>query len=133
MGAVVVGDGNEGGICLDIGDFLCRGGSGGTYLRVVDVGYNPSHWEEAGRLPPLGVLQTDGTEAKEEAGRAMGIPPNGGGDARGGNTGGGYIFRLLPEQSNKIYCDKAYYGPVSGGGAEPWGKGVEVVVGVGVL
>ena len=81
----------------------------------------------------MGVLQTDGTEAKEEAGRAMGIPPNGGGDARGGNTGGGYIRRLLPEQSNKIYCDKAYYGPVSGGGAEPWGKGVEVVVGVGVL
>ena len=28
---------------------------------------------------------------------------------------------------------KAYYGPVSGGGAEPGGKGVEAVVGAEVL
>ena len=39
----------------------------------------------------------------------------------------------LPEQSCKIYCDKSYCGPVSGGGADPGVKGVEVVMGEGVI
>ena len=67
MGAVVVFVGKGEGRCSNTRDILCRGGSGGTYLRVGDMGYVPTHWEYYGRLPTPGGMNTDGTSDKYEA------------------------------------------------------------------
>ena len=45
MGAVVADVRKGGGVFLDVENGLCHINSGGTYLRVVDVG-------DSGRLPP---------------------------------------------------------------------------------
>ena len=59
----------------------------------------------------------------------MGLPPTGGGDARGGHTGGGDLCFLSTEYGHKIHCDHTHYGLVSGGGATPGDKSVKVLVG----
>ena len=61
------------------------------------------------------------------------LPPTGEGDGGGVHIVVGDICIPPPEHSRTIYCDKSHYGPVSGDGAEPWGKGVEAVVGSGGL
>ena len=63
MGRVVAGVGKGGVRCSDVGNVLCHGGLGGTSAWVGDVGYVPTQWEDAGRLPSLGSLQNDGTAA----------------------------------------------------------------------
>ena len=133
MGTVVADVRKGGGVLLDVGNGLCHIGSGGTYLHVGDVGYIPTHWEDAGRLPPSGGPYTDGTASKEEALWDMVLPPTGEGNGGGVHIVGGDIRNLPLEHSRTIYCDKSHYGPVSGDGADPWGKGVEAVVGSGGL
>ena len=59
----------------------------------------------------------------------VGLTPTGRGYGRGGHTVGGDIRCPPPEHSFTIYFDKAHYGPVSGGGVYPGGKGVESMVG----
>ena len=54
-----------------------------------DVGYEPAHWEYTGRIPLQGGLQVDREVAKGEDGWDVGLPPTGGGNGRGGHTGGG--------------------------------------------
>ena len=61
----------------------------------------------------------------------MDILPAGGSDGGCGTSKGGEI-RLLPiEHSRKFYCGQAYYGPVSGGGAETRSTDNQAVVGAG--
>ena len=64
----VAGVGKGGVRYLGVGGVLCCGGSGGTYLRVIDMVCVPTHWEDAVRIPPLGGLKTYRTEDEEEAG-----------------------------------------------------------------
>ena len=85
---VVAGVGKVVGRCSDVGDILCCSGSGGTSLRLVDVGYVSTHWEDTGRFPPSCGPQTTGTAAEEEAVWDVGPPLTGGGNDRGGHTGG---------------------------------------------
>ena len=96
------------------------------------MGYVPTHWEDAGRLPPQGDPQVEGEADEYEDGWYLGLPPTGGGDDGGRPAGGGYIHRLPPEHSREIHCDKTHYRPVSGGGATTGENGVEAVVGAGV-
>ena len=61
----------------------------------------------------------------------MVLPPTGGGDGGVRHTGTVDICHLLPEHIHKIYCNKAHYGPMSGGIVEPGGNGTKAVVGAG--
>ena len=57
--------------------------------------------------------------------------PDGGCNGGGGTAGGGYPRLLSLEQSCKVYCYQAYYGPVSGGRLVTGSTGLQVVVGAG--
>ena len=61
----------------------------------------------------------------------MGIPPAGVCDGGGGTVGGGDLSIPPLEHSRTVYCDKSYYGPISGGGLEAGFKGVQAVVRTG--
>ena len=54
-----------------------------------------------------------------------------GSDGGSGNAIYRNLRRPYPKQCCKIYCDKAYYGPVSGEGTEPRCAGFKVTVGAG--
>ena len=123
-----MGAGKAGRICPDVGDVLCHGGSGGTSLQVVDVGYIPIHWEDAGHIPLSGGQQTDGSAYKEEAGWDVVLTPTSKGNGGGEHKGGEDIRLPTPEQCRTIYFNKAHYGPVSGSGMYPGCKGVKVVM-----
>ena len=58
----------------------------------------------------------------------MGVCPSGGRGGRGGIIGVGDLCLPRPEQIYTVHCDQAYYGPVSGGGAETGIKGGQEVV-----
>ena len=45
-------------------------------------------------------------------------------DGGGGSVGGGDLCIPPPEHSRKVYCDKAHYLPVSGGGEETGAVGL---------
>ena len=83
--------GREGADDRTLGVFYIVFGLCGTSLRVRDVGYVPTHWEDAGQVPILCGTYIDGTASKEEARWDLGLTPTGGGDGGGGNTGGGEI------------------------------------------
>ena len=118
MGAFVTGVRKGGGICLDVGNVLCHGGSGGTFLQVGDMGYDSPYWEDYGRIVPLGGPQTDITESEEEDGWDVGLPPTGRGKGGGRHNGGGDIHRPPTEHSCTTYRNKAHYGTVYGGDAD---------------
>ena len=52
MDAVVAGVGKGKYKFLDVGFFLHHGDAVSTSLWVREMGYVPTHWEDAGRLPP---------------------------------------------------------------------------------
>ena len=139
MGTADMDIGERGSKCLDAGNVLGFGGTGGYFIWVGDVGYVPTHWEDLGRLPPQGGPQTDGAATTDGNGWYMGVPfadgGDGGGDGGGDDRpeGGGDLRHLLPEHSKKVNFDQAHYGPVSGDGAMNRDKGVSVVVGAGGL
>ena len=59
----------------------------------------------------------------------MDAPSPRGGDDKGGHAGCGYLRCPTSEHCCAIYCDKAHYGPVSGGGATPRSAGFGEAVG----
>ena len=61
----------------------------------------------------------------------MDLSPAGGRDDGGRISVGGYLRLLLPEHRCTVYCYKAHFGPVAGGGAEAGIKGGQEVVGTG--
>ena len=44
---------------MDVGNVIYWGSTGGPYLWVVDVGYAPVHWEDAGDISPQGGSKVD--------------------------------------------------------------------------
>ena len=61
----------------------------------------------------------------------MGLYPARRSDGGGRIAGGLEICLPPPEHSSTVYCNRAYYGPVSGDGAEDSVKGDQSVVGAG--
>ena len=61
----------------------------------------------------------------------MEVYPAGGGNGRGGVTGGGYLFIPPPEKIFTVNCSQAHYGPASGGVEASRVTGSQVVVGAG--
>ena len=59
----------------------------------------------------------------------MDITPARGYHVVGMNTGGGDLSLPPQENSRKVNCNQAHYGPVSGGGAEAGVKGCQSVLG----
>ena len=118
MGAADKGADQGGCRCPYLRPDLLGNGPVFHYIWVVDVGHDPPHWENVGQIPPQDGLQADREETLASKGWCMVIPPNGVRNRRGGTAGGGY--RCLPpsEHSCTVYCDRAHYVPVSGGGAE---------------
>ena len=106
---------------------------GGSEVLVRDVGNDTAHWEGVGRIPPQGGPQTDGTEISEVEGWEVGVPPSGGSDGGIGVTGGGDLHLPPPEHSFAVHCNRAHYGPVSGGGEASGVTGGQAVVGTGRL
>ena len=43
-----------------LGTYILGGGPVGIVLRVGDVGYDPTHREGVGQIPPKGGLQAEG-------------------------------------------------------------------------
>ena len=119
------------GVCVYIRDFIHCGGSGITHLRVGDVGHVPVDWEDAGSFSPSGDMAADRSDETPEWGQDKDVPYPGGGNGGGIHAGGGYIRHPLTECCHTNYCDKAHYGPVSGGGAAPRGTSFEAVMGTG--
>ena len=113
---------------MDIADVLYHGCSGSTSTRVRDVGHVPAYQEDNGRFSPLSGTKTDWKYAASEPERDVEIPFPGGVDGRGGHTGGIDLHHPPSKHCHIIYRDKAYYGPMSGGGAVPRSLGVKDVV-----
>ena len=57
--------------------------------------------------------------------------PTGNGYIIGGIVGGGYIHIPLTEHPHTVNSDNTYHESVYGGGVEPRGAGVPVVIGTG--
>ena len=53
---------------MDVGTVIPCCGAGGTSVWVRDVGYVPTHWDDAGWLPPQGGTQVYRATSKEEDG-----------------------------------------------------------------
>ena len=96
------------------------------------MGHDPTHREGVGRIPPQGGPQADMEDTLDREGRRVDIPPAGRCDGGGGPAGGGDLCLLPPEHSRTVYCDQAYYVPVSGGGAETRAMGIQEVVVAGM-
>ena len=94
-------------------------------------GSDTAHEEGVGRIPPQGGPQADGSETMEGTVQRLGLPPSGG--CHGGDRFAGCGDLRLPPQEHfrAVYCDWAYYGPVSGGEAEARAKGGNAVLGTG--
>ena len=123
MGVFVMVSWRGRGGCADIGKFLHRGGSGGAHLWVRVVVHVPKYWEGAERISPSSDATHDGAGATAEWGRYLDIPSPGGVDGGGVNSGVGDLHLPPPEHCRSIYCDKADYGHVTGGGEVSRGAG----------
>ena len=110
------------------GNVLYHVSSGGTPIRVKDVGRVPVDWEDSGKISPSGGMETDGVDVTSELGQEMDAPSPGEGDGGGGCALVGDLRCPPPEHLRIIYRDKAHYGPVSGGGAAPISSGFKKVV-----
>ena len=115
--------------CLDLSPDLLGAGSVGHALLVRDMGHEPTNREGFGRITPQGGPQADGEATLAMEVRCVDIPSGGGCDGIGGPSGGGYLLLPPPENSDTVYCDQAYYGPVSGGRSENGATDPQAVVG----
>ena len=118
----VVGD--RGSRQLDVGYVLHCSSAGSHVIWVGDMGYVPAHWQYLGCIPPHGGLQTDGEATTEKTGWDVCVTPDGGYDCGGGHAEGGDLCHPPPEHSRTVHCDRAHFGPVSGGVSMPWDRGV---------
>ena len=105
MGAAVLGAEQGGRGCLDLGEDLRGGGSGGHALRVGDVGIDTVYQEGVGRIPSQGGPQADRETTSERTGQWMDVSPTGGSDGGGGIIGGGDLRLLMTEHSCTVHCD----------------------------
>ena len=48
--------------------------TGSAYMQVREIYYVPIHWEDAGRVPPSGGLETGRADSAAEPGRELGVP-----------------------------------------------------------
>ena len=64
MGAADKGVGWRGSGLIYLGNDLCCGCIGSCTVWVGDVGDFTMNWEDLGRIPPQGFLQTDGTATR---------------------------------------------------------------------
>ena len=101
--------------CVDVGNFLHRGGSGGAPLRVGVVGHVPANWEGDGQNSPSEDTSADGADTTSERIWDVDIPSP-------GTVNGGCrpledrkLCHPYPKNCRVKYCDKANYGPISGG------------------
>ena len=89
--------------------FLCGSCAEIPVVWVRDVRYFTAHWEDLGRLPPQGCLQTVGGSTAEVTAWYVGVPPAGRGEGRGVPTSLAAITQShstsLPEPLwNSMYC-----------------------------
>ena len=77
-----MGVGNRGSVCPGIGFFLCGSCARRPVVWVREVRCFTAQWENLGRLPPQGDLQTDRAITAEGTGWYVGIPPTGEGEGR---------------------------------------------------
>ena len=131
MGATDKGDGKRGVGCTDLGPDILDGGPVSNNLRVRGVGYEPTHRESVGRIPPQGGPQDDRETTSEREEWNVNITPAGGRNGRGRDVGDGDLHLPPPEHSCTVYCDQAHYGPVSSGRADTGDMGLQRVVGSG--
>ena len=106
----------------DVGGFLSGGASVGATLRIRDMGDIYTHWEDSGRISPLGDTPTDRTESETAYGGKLVLPPTGNGNGRGSLGGCGDICCLSPEHCIVVNSNQTHHGYVYGIGAAPWGK-----------
>ena len=92
------------------------------------MGPDTTHEEGVVWIPPQGSPQADGAEIAEGSGRRLCFPPAGGCDGGGRFTGVGDLRLPFLEHSPKIYCDWAYYEPMSSGEWEAGSKVVNAMV-----
>ena len=62
MGVSITGSWTGWGRCVDVENFLHRGGSGGVSLRVGVVGHVPTDWEGTGQHSPSGDAVAEGAD-----------------------------------------------------------------------
>ena len=74
-----MGDWTGGGRYADARDVLYNGSSGGTSVRVGDVGRVPADWVDAWWISPSGHTETDGADSAAEPGQNVDVPSLGGG------------------------------------------------------
>ena len=103
VGASDAGVGEVGSVYLYVGDVLCCGGAGGSYICIGDVGYVPMYWEDTGWIPPQGGPHTDGSSTKEGEVWDVAVPSSSRVNGGGGTGGGGDLRRLSPEHSFTVY------------------------------
>ena len=113
MGVSITGDWTGWGGCVDVGNFLHRGGSGGAPLRVGVVGHVPADWEGAGQHSPSGDTEVDGADTTYERIWDVDIPSPGAGNGGGKPAEDRKLCHPSPKNSRVKYCDKANYGPMS--------------------
>ena len=75
----------------------------------------------------MGGTENDGPDITAQPGKDVDVPLLGLGNVGGGGAGGGYLSQTQSEHRHPIYCNKAHYGPVYGGGAAPRSLGIEAV------
>ena len=64
--------------CPDLGPDILGGGTVGIVVRVKDVGDNPTHWEDVGRIIPQGGPQADREATLDREGWFVDTPLTGG-------------------------------------------------------
>ena len=94
---------------------LHHGGSGGAPLQVRVVGRVPIDWEGPGQNSPWGDTEAEGADETFE--RIWDMYITSPGDVNGGSkpAEARKLCHPFPKQCRIKYCDKANYGPMSGG------------------
>ena len=115
MGASIVGAQKGGGRCTDVGNILHHCVSSGSPLWVGVVGNVPADWEGDGQNSPSEDTSADGADTTSERIWDVDIPSP-------GTVNGGCrpledrkLCHPYPKSCRVKYCDKANYGPISGG------------------
>ena len=131
MGKADTGIEQVGGEYPDLRPDILGCGSVGPVVWFRDMGDDASHQEGVGWITPQGGPQAYREATSEREVRSVDIPPTGGRDGRSRTIVGGDLCIPPPENGHTVHCNKAHYGPVSGGGADTGANYIQVVVGTG--